>query len=964
MLRAPAFPSRSIRWKLFLPVAVLLAVGLGAASAQIAPSGAVVAWLGATAMVGALALLVAHRFVVAPLRHEVDELLILRRALDEHASVIVTDGAANILYVNRRFGELSGYPVEELIGANVRMLNSGIHPPEFFRELWATIARGEVWKGEVCNRARDGRVYWVDTTILPLGQREGRAARYVSIRTDITLRKQAEEQLHRSESFLNGILDGIADPVFVKDERHRWVRVNRAFATLMGASPSELIGRTDHDYLPAEQADIAWGSDDALLASGADIILERTITSPDGTSRDYAIRKSIFRDPAGQRLIVGTNRDITALRAALAAAEGANRAKSEFLANVSHEIRTPMNGILGMAQLALATDLDRHQREYLSTVQASAEALMKIIDDILDFSKIEAGMMSLEQVPFRLAEPLRDAARALAIRAREKGIDLTLDIAPDLPELALGDPTRLRQVLLNLVGNAVKFTHAGGVSMRAAAGPSQAGSLAAHFEIADTGIGIATDKQALIFEPFMQADATTTRRYGGTGLGLSICSRLARMMGGDIAVSSMPGRGSTFAFDLTLAPAASGTAPIAPPDGLPGRVVVLTGGSPEARSALRRTLAFWGARVHSDPDAVTLRYLLAHAEGTVLWIADLDPLSTGRNVLPGPAVPEASDTLRVIELYAPGAVTVSGKGIPPYWTHVMKPAGPFELKAAIAAALGAGSTAASAAPAPVATAMAPRLRVLVAEDNAVNRKVALRLLENLGHAVVVTVDGEEALAAIAADPPDVVLMDVHMPVLGGIEATARLRAMERARGTPRLPVIAITASALAADRDKCYAAGMDDFLTKPIDFAAVRAALGRIATTQHRSPPMIHEPEPPRVFVPELALAAMGGDHELMAEVIDVAREELPRQLDALGLALAAGDAVSARRHAHTLKGTANTVGARRLGDAAQVVEHAAAAADVATALDGVERLRSLVAILGDELAAFRKQGTGAATSR
>ncbi len=1114
-MRIATFLSNSQRLRLMLPVTAVLAIGIGLGAAflqrhgiAMVPSGnalilaSIAAWIVLAFALGATLFLVVDRTVSARLRtlqgalqrdETFDNLSAIQSAIDQHASLVVTDRSGNIVYANQYFRAVTGYNEDELPGMNMRMLGSGTHSREFFEDLWRTIGNGQVWKGEICNRSKDGKRYWVDTTIAPLKGRDGKIDRYVSIRTDITARKLAEEslreagnrldlaleasgmalwendleqdrlfanarfaeilggpaqetlmstrsfpglvhpddrerfeqmsrevlrgqtdrldieyrirrrdgtwhwvqsigrvvlrsadgravrlaglfadiqdrkdsaqRLQQSEAFLNGILDAIADPVFVKDEQHRWVRVNRAFSDVMGASPEALIGNTDHDFLPADRADIAWQSDDEVLAGDGEVTRERTIDGRDGRTVIFAIRKSIFRAADGQRYIVGTNRDITALRAARDAAETANRAKSEFLANMSHEIRTPMNGILGMAQLALATDLDPSQREYVATVQSSAETLLDIIDDILDSSKIEAGMMSLEKVVFRLSDPLRDAARVLAVRALEKGIDLTIDVAPDLPECVVGDPTRLRQVLVNLVGNAVKFTHVGDVCLRAALAPAKPDCIAVRFEVADTGIGIAAEKLGVIFDAFVQADATTTRQYGGTGLGLSICARLVRMMGGDIVVTSAPGRGSTFAFELSLGVAEGGYAPVAPPDGLPGRNVVLTGGSAAAKASLYRTLVHWGARVHVDPAPAALATLKPHADQPLLWLADRDVSSTEHAELLEQALQDASATVRVICLCAPGTARDSAIGRGPRSTHLMKPAGPLELKAAITSALGDDS----AAERSVSTMVPPpmhRLQVLLVEDNAVNRRVAVRLIENLGHAVTLAVNGAQALEAIAARRPDVVLMDVQMPVMGGIEATARLRALEQMQGAPRLPVIALTAGALAADRDNCLAAGMDDYLGKPIDFAAMRRMLERIAAAPQRSPVMIDNPALPRVFAPELALASMAGDRELLAEVIDVARVELPRQLEALEQSLAASDAVAARLHAHTLKGTADTVGARLMRDAASAVEQAAAAGDLATARSGVDRLHSLVAILAGELAAFRTHGDGATTSR
>ncbi len=1014
------------------------------------------------------------------------ELLALQPVIDEHVSVVVTDRAGDIRYMNGLFRELTGYTSVELIGSNMRKVGSGKHSHEFFRDLWETITSGRVWRGELCNRAKNGNLYWVDATIAPLADRDGTIGSYVSIRTEITLRKLAEESLreagqrldlaleasgmalweadyldgllfvdgrfalkmgqaplemrlplatyaklvhpadldsflrasrdvlsgvqHRldveyrvraddgsyrwvhsvgrvvardaqgramrmaglasdvqarkdseaklqqSQEFLKGILDAIADPVFVKDEDHRWVHVNLAFARIMGSTPAALIGRTDHDILPIDRADLAWQSDDELLRSGSDVINERLLDDPDGRTRILAIRKSIYRDPTGRPFIVGTNRDITLLREALDAAEAANRAKSEFLANMSHEIRTPMNGILGMIELAEDIDPGPTQREYLATARYSARTLLHIIDDILDFSKVEAGMIVLERSEFRLCEPVRDAARLMAVKARDKGIEIVIDVDPALPEFVLGDPTRLRQILVNLVGNAVKFTPAGRVIVRACALPSASDAIRVNFEVEDTGIGIPAEQHALIFEAFAQADTTTTRQFGGTGLGLSISSRLARLMGGEISLSSHPGSGATFACALSFGAAERGGMAITAPRGLPDRDVVLSGGSEASRCSRRRWLEHWGARVHQALDPSVLPGTLAPDRLPILWILDCaNPDAAGES---SPALPrERSEGIRIVGLYAPG--DDSRLSLPPGAVALMTPAGPLELAQAIAAALSEESPAEASTTAQSTDQRVIRLNILLVEDNTINRRVATALLHRLGHQVSVATNGEEALSEIAAHRPDVVLMDLQMPVMGGIEATTRLRAIEQSTGAVRLPVIALTAAALAADRAQCFAAGMDDYLTKPIELEVLRVSLARMAIAQDsiRKPaePVPATPAASPCFDREAALKLVEGDAELLAEVIGVSLTELPRQLDDLEQAISRADVTAARRHAHTLKGTAGTLGATRLREASYAMECATRDADLKRAIEGMPALRALTATLCSELDDYGK---------
>ena len=506
------------------------------------------------------------------------ELALQKFALDQHAIVSITDADGVIVYANDRFCEISGFPREELLGRTHRIVKSRVHPRSFYEDLWSTIVAGRVWQGEVCNRAKGGSHYWVDATIVPSGGDRGRPRQYISIRTDITARKLAEEQLR-----------------FAKD-----------------------------------------------------------------------------------------------------AAESANRAKSEFLANMSHEIRTPMNGILGMTDLALATPLDTEQRDYLTMARHSAEALLDILNDILDFSKIEAGKLRVENVAYDLHDMLRTTVRTLALRADPERVAVTVRIDETVPQVVVGDPGRLRQVVVNLVGNAIKFTQRGAVTLDANA-VAEADGWRVNVTVSDTGIGIREDKVDTIFDAFAQADSSTTRRYGGTGLGLSICKQLTTLLGGTIGVVSEVGKGSRFSFDVRV-----------------------------------------------------------------------------RRPQPG-EVPAPSARVAPVVVQPPSRA----------------------------------------------------LRILLVEDNLVNQRLAIALLARGGHEVVLARDGLEAVEAASRGDIDVILMDMQMPVLGGVEATERIRAEERREGRRRVPILALSAAAMQADREAGLAAGMDDYLTKPIRAAELDACLLR-----------------------------------------------------------------------------------------------------------------------------------------
>jgi two-component system sensor histidine kinase/response regulator len=869
-------------------------------------------------------------------------------------------------FANSRFCEAVKRPANEIIGKT----DFDLFPPElaskYQQDDRRVLEQKVPFSATEQHKDANGNNLFVQVIKSPLFGPNGELTGVQGIFWDETERYKAEEALAYERDLLRAMLDNIPDSIYFKDRESRFLAMSRSLAIRLGLnSPEEAAGKTDRDFFSDDHAQEALHDEECILKTGQPIVgkMEREVWR-DQRERWVLTTKVPLKNRQGE--ITGTfgiSKDITELKAAEAelgrardAALESARLKSEFLANMSHEIRTPLNAVIGMTGLLLDTALSEEQRDFAETIRNSADALLNIINDILDFSKIEAGKMAIETIDFDVSEVVEGTAELLAESALQKDVELATWIHEEVPRHLKGDPGRLRQVLTNLVGNAVKFTQRGEVVIHVSKASEKGNVHVLRFTVRDTGIGIAPEAQNRIFQAFVQADGSTTRKYGGTGLGLAISRQLVELMQGEIGFESTPGKGSTFWFTVPLESQSEQQPPRGIASTLEGFRILVVDDNETNREIVHHQVLSWKMRngsVSSGAEALQdLEEAASAGDPFHLAILDMqmpsmDGLSLARSIKANATIASTQLVMLTSLGYLPEERRWREAGIAAY---LIKPVKESRLFDTLVSVLRGSSQARRSQTAMLSENDVNRraVRVLVAEDNVVNQKVALRQLQKLGYSADAVANGLEVLQAIKQIPYDLILMDCQMPELDGYEAARLIRSEEHThrRGGPRLYIIAMTANAMSGDREECLTAGMDDYISKPVRIDEIEAAIARglhalnEACKKGEVDILDHE------TLRSVRDLRTEGEPDPLAELIDLFLHDTPARVAKILDAFKAGDALELERAAHSLKGSSSNIGAKCLAAAcAEVMNlardgHLPEASLVARVLSEFERLK------------------------
>jgi two-component system sensor histidine kinase/response regulator len=868
-----------------------------------------------------------------------------------------------VVYANKAACEQLGYSIEMLIGLDIQAVVplATIDTVNKLNEALKKSGKPRYFESEFLHS--DGHRIYVDVTVF-LAQDEDSALQVLTFK-DTTEEKRAAAEIDNQRSAMSMMVNAIPDPIFHKDHEGRYLACNEAYGALVGRTPDQVVGLVCEDLFPADVAAAMRVRDGAVLRTLKRVGAEHWITYPDGRRVLVETMVSPMQGEKGHPIgLLGVSRDITnrkeaeeAVRRAKESAEDATKMKSDFLANMSHEIRTPMNAIIGMSHLALKTDMTPRQRDYITKVHRSGQHLLGIINDILDFSKVEAGKLTIEHIDFEMDKVLDNVANLITEKCSAKGVELVFDISPDVPQTLIGDSLRVGQILINYANNAVKFTETGEIAISARVLQATLEDVLLRFSVRDTGQGLTEEQISRLFQSFSQADSSTTRKFGGTGLGLAISKSLAELMGGNVGVESVFGKGSEFWFTVRLGISQQPKRVLVPNPDLRGRRALVVDDNDHARSVLRDMLegmTFDVSEVSSGADAVKT-VATASAQGTPFDIVYLDWRMPGMDGM------EAARQILALDLSPPPIlVMVSAYGREEMIKEaesmgivnmLVKPLSPSMLFDTTMEAMGRTGPE-SRISRPIAVDSLDQFlpvrgaRILLAEDNDINQQIACELLQDAGFVVEVAENGLIALEMVQRASYELILMDMQMPVMDGLSATTAIRCIPKFND---LPIVAMTANARVEDRRACMEAGMNDFLSKPIDpdtlwsmllkwiRRGTSAVVTSSATTTPGMPaadtaPAAAKPSPAggpdlpdgiRGLDVRLGLSRMMGKKTLYITMLRKYVAGQKNCIQTMREAIQSGDWATAQRTAHTLKGVSGTVGATEIPAHAEALEHA-----------------------------------------
>ncbi|MDA8563922.1 response regulator [Mariniblastus sp.] len=894
-----------------------------------------------------------------PNRPEFPSLCFKALAENMPLALLLKDTSGKILFANKTYLEFSGRSLENIVGKSDYDFVSNTLASKYRAADAEVIKTGKAQSGFGRHKSKSGDILLVEHRRIPICDGDGNVIAIQFLFWDVTQQRDTETALAHERFLFSSLLEHSPDSIYFKDLQSNFTRISKSLAAKAGIETNQILGKTDARFFEEEHAMRTIKDEEQILETGESIVSKLEEEKyPDGSSIWCSTTKVLLQDKNGNVFgTFGISRDVTELmdsrrklQKALALADGASRAKSEFVANMSHEIRTPMNGIIGMAKLLSETSLDSNQSEYASMISQASESLMGLLNDILDFSKIEAGKLELDQIPFNLSDSVGKTTQSLATKAIEKDLELACRISPALPERLIGDPSRLRQIILNLVGNAIKFTDHGEILVEVDSQKFDDKSVELHFSVKDTGIGIPDKKQELIFDEFSQADTSTTRRFGGTGLGLTICKQLVGLMGGKIWVESKVGVGTTFHFSAKFPVAenqpSTSTFKL---ESLRGIRTLVVDDNQTNRRIVEEMLKSWdlspkvvdgGVAAITEMQNATKRGLPYQLVLLDCMMPGMDGFSVAELVSGNPVF--SNPTIIMISSAAGlgDALRCKEAGISHYMT---KPVIKSELFDVIVDAL--GTEHAKEEPAKLTEGKRMRdlkparpLHILAVEDDEISQRVAVGYLERAGHHVTLAKTGREAISIVDAlgdrnnESFDLILMDVQMPDIDGIKTTTVIREREKKTGN-RIPIVAVTAAAMAGDRERCMDAGMDAYIAKPIQVellldtieaqTGIARQLNSVPETESEfaaNPENVHDDEVKLVDFENSRTKVPGGLNGLI-KTQEIFLRECERLISELEAAFAQSDFEAIKRAVHTIRGSAKVLCADKLASVCHEME-------------------------------------------